>query len=100
MTTRRKFICDVVEKYKKDYPKEYEQFLDLMQWKRQQLADKKTAKMVNVKEIRLAASVPEKLLNQLTYVLNGIDEPLFLEDKAEMKWFVKKFPAFLIPNNY
>jgi hypothetical protein len=100
MTTRKKFIIDLVEKYKKDYPKEYEQFLDLMQWKRQQLADKKSAKIVNVKEMRLAASVPEKLLNQLTYVLNGIDEPRFLEDKKEMKWFVEKFPQFLIPNNY
>lgn len=89
----------MVEKYKRENTEDYSQFLDLIQWKRQVLDDKNSAK-IKVGEMRLAVSIPQKLLNQLTLVLNGIEEERFLEAKGEMKWFTKKFPEFLIPYSY
>lgn len=100
MTNRQKFIIDVVEKYKKDYSKEYASFLSLVEHRRADMADKKHAKVQGTSEMRKAVSIPTKIMNVMTYVMNGVDEPKFLEPKGEMKWFTKKFPEFLIPNHY
>lgn len=89
----------MVDKYKRDNTEDYSKFLDLIDWKRQVIADKSHAK-ISVGEMRLAVSIPQKLLNQLSLVLNGIEEERFLEAKGEMKWFTKKFPEFLIPYSY
>jgi len=100
MTTnkhRREFICDVVEKYKKDYPEDYKKFLDIIEYKRSELKDKKLAKVKGNDEMRLVASIPQGILNVLNYALE--DEKIF-EPKGELKWFIKKFPQFLIPRSY
>lgn len=88
----------MVEKYKRDYPDEYSKFLDMIEWRRASLKDKKFAKADS--EMRKAMTIPDKLYNLLSYVLNGTDEEKFLEPKGEMKWFAKKYPCFLIPNSY
>jgi hypothetical protein len=100
MTNRQLFIKDMVEKYKKDYKSEYKSFLELMEQRRAEMKDKKTAKVQGTSEMRNAVSIPDKLMNTLMYVLNGVDEPKFLEPKGEIKWFVKKYKEFLLPNSY
>ena len=100
MKTRRRFIVDIVEKWKKDYPEEYKEWLKLIKWKREQLKDKKFAEAEGVGEMRKAASIPDKIHNQLSYVLNGVDEKPFLQEEGEMKWFVKKYPEFLLSKSY
>lgn len=98
MTNRRKFIVDMVNKYEKDYACEYAKFLEMIEWKRVQLADKKFGSFD--KEMRSAAMLPDKLYNLLIYVLNGSDEEKLFEPKGEMKWFIKKFPEYLLPREY
>jgi len=100
MTNRQRFIIDMVEKYKKDYKSEYNSFLELMEQRRAEMKDRKHAKVQGTSEMRNAVSVPDKLMNVLNYVLNGVDEPKFLDVKGEMKWFAKKYPDFLLPNSY
>lgn len=97
---RAKFIEDVIDRYKKENVHEYSVFLALMDQRRAKLHNKKTGAVRGQTEMRVALSSPEKLMNQLTYVLNGRTEPKFLEPKGEMKWFVKKYQEFLIPSQY
>ena len=87
----------MVEKYIKDHPDEYKQFLKYIEFRRSNSNDKKFAQLKGTSEIRLAASIPDGIMNALTYVLT--DEKLF-EPKGELKWFLKKFPQFLIPRSY
>jgi hypothetical protein len=97
MTNRQKFICDVVDKYKKDYPEDYSNFMDMMAYKRFQLKDKKLAKVKGTNEMRYVASVPAGIMNVLSYAL---EEEKIFEPKGELKWFIKKFPEFLVPRSY
>lgn len=97
MTIRKQFIIDIVENWKKNYPDEYKNWLNFIEWKRSAMKDKFGS--VD-KEIRKGVSVPNRLYNQIIYVLDGINEPFFLEQKGEMKWFIKKFPEFLISETY
>lgn len=90
----------MVEKYKKDYPEEYKEFLALMDRRREQLGDKRLGNIQGTSEMRNAVSIPDRLFNLMSYVFNGVSEEKFLEPKGEMKWFVKKFPEFLIPRSY
>jgi hypothetical protein len=90
----------MVEKYKKDYAEEYGKFLDLIEYRRSIAKDKRYANLQGTTEIRNAVSIPDRLFNMFAYVMKGIDEPRFLEEKGEMKWFIKKFPEFLIPKSY
>lgn len=100
MTTRRQFIVDMIAKYKADYPDEFQEFLKLTEYRRSQASDKKFGGLTGTSEIRAAVSLPDKLMNMMMYVMDGTTEPKFLELKDEMKWFVKKFPEFLIPRSY
>jgi hypothetical protein len=100
MTIRRKFICDTVEYYKRNNADEYSKFLEYLDWRRDQLQDTKMAKVKGATEMRLAACLPDKLMNQIRYALNGVNEEMFLEAKGEMKWFCKKYQEFLIPNQW
>lgn len=100
MNVRRQFIVDMVEKYKTDYPEEYAAFKELMQWRKDQMKDRKIGAIQGTTEMRNAASLPDKLMNLLLYVLDGVTEPKFLEPKGEMKWFLKKYPEFLLPMSY
>lgn len=98
MTTRQHFITDVVEHYIKNNKEEYEVFIDIIRKRRDKLSDKKLAKTKD-KKSRAEASLPEKLYSILDYAL---DNPRFLEDGTgkEIRWFLKKYPQFKIPNEY
>jgi hypothetical protein len=98
MTTRRKFIIDAVEYYKRNNAEEYSKFLDVIQYKRNQLADPKFAKLRGITEARQLGQIPKKLSDQFYYVLDGVSEKRFLEKEGETKWFFTKFPEFLIPD--
>jgi len=100
MTNRQRFVIDMVNKYKTDYPKEYADFLNLIKYRKAKMKDKKTGKLQGTSEMRNACSIPDRLFNLMSYVMNGINEEKFLEPKGEMKWFIKKFPEFLIPTSY
>jgi hypothetical protein len=93
MKIRRKFICDVIDKYKKDHPQEYKDFLKYIEFRRSNADDKKFAKIKGTSEIRLVCTMPEGIVNAFEYAFT--EEKLF-EPKGELKWFVKKFPEFLI----
>jgi len=100
MKTRRKFIVDMVAKYKDDYPLEFYEFTKLMEQRRSEMKDKKHGNLQGTSEIRAAVSLPDKLANMMFYVMDGVTEEKFLEPKGEMKWFIKKFPEFLLPMSY
>jgi len=100
MNIRRKFIIDMVEKYKDDYPLEFYKFSYLMEQRRSEMKDKKHGKLNGTTEMRAAVSLPDRLANALFYVFNGVTEDKFLEPKGEMKWFIKKFPEFLLPMSF
>jgi hypothetical protein len=97
MTIRKKFIMDVVEKYKKDYPKEYQDHLKYVEFRRSNAEDKQFATLKGTSEIRVAAVIPDGIMNVLEYALK--EERLF-EPKGELKWFLKKFPEFLISRSH
>ena len=86
---RRKYITGCVLFFKKYYPSSYE-------------VSKEHAKEIkgtratpfgsdSKKEWRWELSIPTKLFDMINY---GIDNPPFLKDDAEVKWFSKTFPAF------
>lgn len=91
---------DMVEKYKKDYPDEYSDFNELMAFRRQNMVDKRLGSVNGASEIRKSVSLPDKLMNLLMYVFDGVNEEKLFEPKGEMKWFVKKFPEFLLPSSF
>lgn len=97
MKTRRKFIVDVVEKYKKDNPEDYKQHCLAVEIRRANSDDKKFAQIKGTSEVRLACSVPSKIHEMIGVVLK--EKPLFSE-KGELRWFLKKYPEFLIPKSY
>ncbi|MEA1925850.1 MAG: hypothetical protein U9M90_01210 [Patescibacteria group bacterium] len=98
MDIRRAYIQDVVKKYKRSHPEEYEMFVEQVKKRRAKLADPKYASIDKEKDIRLAVSLPQKVSKMFDYAMNGVDEKRFGEVKGEMEWFVKKYPEFLIPN--
>ena len=100
MNVRRQFIADCVATYIKNHPDEYSRFLKQIEMRRNNLDDKRFAQLAGQKEIRVCVSLPDKLLNMFEQGLDGVDEKRFFEVKGEEKWFVKKFPQFLIPNEY
>jgi len=100
MNLRRKFICDAVDYYKRNNVEDYAKFLDIVEYKRNQLNDPRYAKLVGVSEVRHLGSIPKKLADQMYHVFDGVTEERFLDKKGETKWFFKKFPEFLIPNSY
>jgi len=100
MTIRRQFITDCVESYIKNNVDDYRKFLAQIATRRMHLDDKKFAKLAGEKEMRVCVSIPDKLLNMFGQGLDGVDEKRFFEVKGEEKWFIKKFPQFLVPNEY
>ena len=100
MKIRRQYIRDCVEKYKTDYKDQYNLFLEQVQERREKMADKKFGKLQGDNELRLAISLPEKLMAMFDFALDGVHEKRFGDDKGEMEWFTKKYPEFLIPNQY
>ncbi len=88
----------MVEKYQKENKEEYQTFLEALRWRKADLKDKNFGEVTN--EIRAAISLPEKLANMLMYVLNGTNDLQFGEPKGEMKWFIKKYPQYKLPNKY
>lgn len=100
MDVRRKFIADCVERYQNTYRGQYEEFLHIIHDRRGNLDDKKFAELRDSKEIRVAISLPEKLYQMIFIGLDGVNAKKFLEEKGEEKWFSKKFPQYLVPNEY
>ena len=87
----------MVDKFKKDYPEDYQQFLKYVEFKRSNADNKKFAEIRGTTEIRQAAAIPQGIMNTLDYALK--EEELF-KPKGELKWFLKKYPEFLIPRSY
>lgn len=100
MTERRKFICEMVENYKRDMPEDFEAFKRWMEYQRGNMADKSTGKLAGASEVRLAGHVPANLMNVLQHAMGGSTVQAFGEAKGEMKWFFKKFPEFLLSRSY
>lgn len=99
MNIRRQFITDCVESYKKKNRVDYDLFVDQVKKRRDGMLDKNLGHLKGEKELRLALSIPEKLYRMLEIAFTEEDKRL-LEGKGEMRWFVKKYPEFLIPNEY
>ena len=100
MNIRRQYICDCVESYIKNNGEEYKKFLYIIKQRRNNLDDKKFAKVANAKEMRVCLSLPDKLFNMLSQALDGVEAPRFLEVKGEERWFCKKYTQFMVPNEY
>lgn len=100
MTSRQSLIIDLVEKYKKDYKEEYKAICKDVRNKRQKLLDKKSG-LVKDKKMRSAARIPQTLYGWLDMIL---DNPRFMDDtdegKKELRWFLKKYPEFQIPQEF
>jgi len=97
MTIRKQFICDVVEKYKKDYPEKYQSFLKLIEFRRSNADDKMYGTLNGEKEIRVPLSLPDGIMNAFEVSLK--EEPIFTK-QSELRWFIKKFPEFTISRSY
>ena len=100
MSTRRKFISEMVEKYKTDFPEDYAGFLRLMEHPRNNMSDKNLGTLKGAKEMRVVGNIPVKLENVLSYAMSGNTVERFLEPKGEQAWFFKKYPEFLLPRSY
>lgn len=100
MNVRREYINDCIKRYIEEYPDEYLEFQKIVKQRRDSLNDKKFAEINGVNEMRLAATFPQKLYEMIRIGLDGKDEKAFLEESGESKWFYKKYPQFLIPNEY
>jgi len=96
---RKQFIKDVVESYIKKYPDEYESFLRQHIYRKAIMKDRNFGRVEKSGELRVGLSMPQRIHDTFAYVLKGDEKP-FGEEKGEMKWFAKKFPQFLLPNNY
>ena len=98
---RKQFIKDVVDSYIKNYPEDYEEFLRQHAYRKAMMDDRNFGVVKGEKagELRVGLSMPQRIHDTLSYVLKGDEKP-FGEEKGEMKWFAKKFPQFLLPNNY
>lgn len=99
MTIRRQFISGTVKRYIENYPEEYNAFLKDLEYRRAIANDKRLGKVSGDKELRVGLSIPRRLIDTFQYILKG-DEKQFGNEKGEMKWFAKKFPQFLLPNEY
>lgn len=96
---RKQFIVDTVENYIKNYPEEYQEFLQYLAQRRIDLGDRNFGKLKGTTELRVGVSLPRRIYDIFSYVLKGEEKP-FGEEKGEMKWFVRKYPQFVLPNKY
>lgn len=83
----------------KNYPEEYQEFLQYIAVRKIELNDRNFGKLKGTSELRVGVSLPRRIYDIFSYVLKGEEKP-FGEEKAEMKWFAKKYPQFVIPNKY
>lgn len=96
---RKQFIVDTVEMYMKNYPEEYQEFLEYIASRKIELNDRNFGKLKGTSELRVGISLPRRIYDIFSYVLKG-EEKVFGEEKGEMKWFAKKYPQFVVPNKY
>lgn len=96
MKIREQLIIDLTEKYKRDYNDEYKLICKDVKRKRQKLFDKKSG-LVKDRKMRVACRIPQTLF---AWIDTTIDNPGFMDDPKELKWFLKKYPEFKIPNEY
>lgn len=97
MTTRQRFITDVTEHWIKNHPKEYEQVMALIKEKRGKMWDSNLGKIKGNKGMRPEIKFPQGLYSALDM---SLDEPRFLRDPKELRWFCKRFPQFMVPYEY
>lgn len=107
--TRKQLIEDCVRSYIRNNPEEYNRFLSQLALRRAKLFDQDFGQLKTIVKgrmkadednIRLAFSLPSKLMNAIRTLLNVGDNKPFGEEKGEMSWFGRKFPEFRIPNKY
>lgn len=107
--TRKQLIEDCVRSYIRNNPEEYNRFLSQLALRRAKLFDQKFGQLKTIVKgrvkadednMRLAFSLPSKLMNAIRTLLNVGDNKPFGEENGEMAWFGRKFPEFRIPNKY
>lgn len=92
MTTRQQFIHDVVEHYIKNNKEDNDAHVKWVKKRQERLSDK--LGRTKDKKGQAQISLPEKLHSILDYAL---DNPRFLGESKELRWFAKKFPQYQIP---
>lgn len=93
MTTREEFISDVVKHYIRNNKEEYTIFVKQVKKRGERLADRRLGTTKD-KKSQAQISLPERLHSILDYAL---DNPRFLAESKELRWFAKKYPEFKIP---
>lgn len=96
MNHRQQFITDVINAWIRNHPDDYKKLKKLIKEKRKKLNDVELAKFKYGKG-RVSVVIPEGLHTALDM---AIDNPRFLIEAKELKWFSKQFPDFLIPYEY
>lgn len=89
---RKTFIEDCVKVYRAEFNEEYIEHLKNVKAFRESQDNKYAWDKKSDIELRWGASVPSRLFKILS---SKIDKPL--GDKEELRWFLKKFPEFQIP---
>ncbi len=89
---RKKFIEDCVKIYRSDFNEEYIEHLQNIKKFREQQENKYAWDKKSDVELRWGASVPTRLFSVLQ---SKLEKPL--GDKEELRWFIKTFPEFGIP---
>lgn len=88
---RKRFIVDVVRHWAKMYPLEYQEAKDVARNTKASRANVFGADAAG--EMRLRLRLPKRLYKALDQAL---DEPHFLHEDAELKWFLQTFPEFQV----
>lgn len=103
--TRRQFITDSVVSYKRNNPKEYLEFKNIVEYRKANIVSdfgelkKFTSTGIRPDEdsFRIAISIPSKLHNVLHTILSADGDGDFPKDNEEMHWFMRTFKEFTIP---
>ena len=89
-------INNAVLDYKRLFPVEYQDFLKAMKTKRDLHSDKFATVKGDHVLYRPLFEWPEKMQNLLTWAMEP-EEWTFFDDKKNVKWFLKTYPEFRVP---
>lgn len=109
--TRKEAISACVDSYVKNNPEEWILFQADVKKKRGRLIDKQFGVVADdlkafrrgstIEAMRQTITLPNKLAQTISMILRSHDnQPAFPMDNKEEAWFVRKFPTFLIPDEY
>jgi len=95
---RKRRIKKLVKAFKTKYPKQYNAVVEKVKEKRKRLEDDEYASIDQdldwaELDIRHAVETPEKLHDWMDVALSN---PNFLEEKDELRWFMKEYPEFKV----